>query len=81
MEAPNNIILPALILVPFIAGFICWIVDKLDDKLPRYIALVGMLVTLGLTLALWQSCTTVALHPSLKSTCMPAVSPRACPIA
>lgn len=55
MEAPNNIILPALILVPFIAGFICWIVDKLDDKLPRYIALVGMLVTLGLTLALWQS--------------------------
>ncbi len=54
METPNNLILPALILVPFIAGFICWLVDKLDDKLPRYIALVGMLVTLGLTVALWQ---------------------------
>ncbi len=54
MDTPNNLILPALILVPFIAGFICWLVDKLDDKLPRYIALVGMLVTLGLTVALWQ---------------------------
>ncbi|WP_171263194.1 NADH-quinone oxidoreductase subunit M [Acinetobacter sp. ANC 4218] len=51
----NNWILPALILVPFIAGFVCWIVDKLDDKLPRYIALFGMLITLGLTVALWNS--------------------------
>ena len=55
MEITNNWILPALILVPFIAGFICWIVDKLDDKLPRYIALFGMLITLGLTVALWNS--------------------------
>ena len=55
MEITNNWILPALILVPFIAGFICWLVDKLDDKLPRYIALVGMLITLGLTFALWQT--------------------------
>ncbi|NNH78967.1 NADH-quinone oxidoreductase subunit M [Acinetobacter sp. ANC 5380] len=55
MEITNNWILPALILVPFIAGFICWLVDKFDDKLPRYIALIGMLVTLGLTVSLWQS--------------------------
>ena len=55
MEITNNWILPALILVPFIAGFICWLVDKLDDKLPRYIALIGMLITLGLTFALWQT--------------------------
>ncbi|OTG72614.1 NADH-quinone oxidoreductase subunit M [Acinetobacter sp. ANC 4218] len=55
MEITNNWILPALILVPFIAGFVCWIVDKLDDKLPRYIALFGMLITLGLTVALWNS--------------------------
>jgi len=54
MEITNNWILPALILVPFIAGFICWLVDKFDDKLPRYIALIGMLVTLGLTVSLWQ---------------------------
>ena len=50
----NNLILPALILVPFIAGFICWLVDKLDQHLPRWIALIGMLITLGLTIALWQ---------------------------
>src|SRR5690606_22295426 len=55
MEITNNWILPALILVPFIAGFICWLVDKFDDKLPRYIALIGMLITLGLTVAHWQS--------------------------
>ncbi|MDM1780891.1 NADH-quinone oxidoreductase subunit M [uncultured Acinetobacter sp.] len=55
MEAPNNIILPALILIPFIAGFVCWLVDKLDQHLPRYIALIGMLVTLVLTIVLWQS--------------------------
>lgn len=55
MEAPNNIILPALILIPFIAGFICWLVDKLDQHLPRYIALIGMLVTLVLTIVLWQT--------------------------
>lgn len=51
----NNLILPALILVPFIAGFACWLVDKLDKTLPRWIALIGMLITLGLGLALWQS--------------------------
>ncbi|AMW79594.1 NADH-quinone oxidoreductase subunit M [Acinetobacter sp. TGL-Y2] len=55
MEITNNWFLPALILVPFIAGFICWLVDKVDQHLPRYIALFGMLITLGLTLALWQS--------------------------
>ncbi|OTG83869.1 NADH-quinone oxidoreductase subunit M [Acinetobacter sp. ANC 4648] len=54
MEITNNWILPALILVPFLAGFTCWLVDKFDQHLPRYIALVGMLVTLGLTLALWS---------------------------
>ena len=54
MEITNNWILPALILVPFIAGFICWLVDKFDDRMPRYIALFGMLITLGLTVALWQ---------------------------
>ena len=49
----NNLILPALILVPFIAGFLCWVVDKVDKHLPRYIALLGMLLTLVLTVVLW----------------------------
>ena len=51
----NNLILPALILVPFIAGFICWLVDKVDQQLPRWIALFGMLITFVLGLLLWQS--------------------------
>ena len=51
----NNLILPALILVPFIAGFICWLVDKFDQHLPRWIALIGMLITLGLGISLWQN--------------------------
>ncbi len=51
----NNLILPALVLIPFIAGFACWLVDKLDQHLPRYIALIGMLVTLVLTIVLWQT--------------------------
>ena len=55
METPNNLILPALVLIPFIAGFVCWLVDKLDKHLPRYIALVGMLLTLVMTVALWQT--------------------------
>ena len=54
MEITNNWILPALILVPFVAGFVCWLVDKLDQHLPRYIALIGMLFTLALTVMLWS---------------------------
>ncbi|KAA8734468.1 NADH-quinone oxidoreductase subunit M [Acinetobacter qingfengensis] len=51
----NNLLLPALILVPFIAGFLCWIADKAGSNLPKWIALIGMVITLGLTLILWQS--------------------------
>ncbi|TXJ10376.1 MAG: NADH-quinone oxidoreductase subunit M [Acinetobacter sp.] len=55
----NNLLLPALILVPFIAGFLCWITDKVQVKehstLPKWIGLIGMLITLGLSIALWQT--------------------------
>ncbi|MFT4020151.1 MAG: NADH-quinone oxidoreductase subunit M [Acinetobacter sp.] len=50
----NNLILPALVLIPFIAGFLCWLADKVDQHLPRWIALVGMIITLLLTLQLWS---------------------------
>ena len=63
MEITNNWILPALILVPFIAGFACWIVDKLDTHLPRYIALIGMLVTLALVRLTSLSDEMVATEP------------------
>ncbi|WEV48451.1 NADH-quinone oxidoreductase subunit M [Acinetobacter sp. ESL0695] len=50
----NNLILPALILVPFVAGFLCWCVDKVDQHLPRWIAMIGMVLTFVLTLLLWS---------------------------
>lgn len=50
----QNWILPALIAIPFISGFLCWLIEKVDDRLPRWIALFGMVVTFGLTLWLWQ---------------------------
>ena len=51
----NNLILPALILIPFIAGFLCWITEKISIRLPRWIALVGMLITLALSVQLWMA--------------------------
>lgn len=47
-------ILPALIAIPFISGFLCWLVEKMDSHLPRWIALGGMTLTFILTLMLWQ---------------------------
>lgn len=50
----NNLLLPALIFIPFIAGFLCWVVEKFDAKLPRWIALGGMVLTFVLCVMLWQ---------------------------
>ncbi|MEY2863604.1 MAG: hypothetical protein RLY58_1311 [Pseudomonadota bacterium] len=52
---PNNLILPALILIPFIAGFLCWVTEKISIRLPRWIALIGMLITLALSVQLWMA--------------------------
>ncbi|WP_227431191.1 NADH-quinone oxidoreductase subunit M [Psychrobacter sp. I-STPA6b] len=46
--------LPALISVPFIAGILCWLVEKVSDRLPRWVALFGMIITFVMTLILWQ---------------------------
>lgn len=51
----NNLLLPALIFIPFIAGFLCWLLEKVSDTLPRWVALLGMLVTLGLSISLYTS--------------------------
>lgn len=51
----NNLILPALIFIPFIAGFLCWLMEKVSDTFPRWIALFGMLATLGLTVVLYNN--------------------------
>ena len=47
--------LPALIAVPFIAGTLCWLIEKVNNRLPRWIALIGMLITFGLSLQLWHA--------------------------
>ncbi|PRD18220.1 UNVERIFIED_CONTAM: nuoM, partial [Trichonephila clavipes] len=41
-------------LLPFIAGFICWIIAKAGANVTRWIALIGMTITLVLSLMLWQ---------------------------
>ena len=46
--------LPALIATPFIAGTLCWLVEKISNRLPRWIALIGMIITFGLSLVLWR---------------------------
>ena len=55
MEFQQNWMLPALIAIPFIAGLLCWVVERFNKRLPRWIALIGMMLTFGLTLVMWQS--------------------------
>ncbi|XVE18236.1 NADH-quinone oxidoreductase subunit M [Moraxella sp. ZY200743] len=50
----QNWLLPTLIAIPFVAGFLCWLIEKVNDKLPRWIALFAMLATLGISMMLWQ---------------------------
>lgn len=47
-------ILTWLILIPFIGGFLCWVAERFSRVLPRWIALISMLLLFGLTLMLWQ---------------------------
>ncbi len=44
--------LVALLLIPFVTGFLCWLGDKFSSQLPRWIALFGMLTTLLITIML-----------------------------
>ncbi|MBA1264209.1 NADH-quinone oxidoreductase subunit M [Stutzerimonas stutzeri] len=48
-------ILPWLILIPFIGGLLCWVVEHFDQTLPRWIALFTMGLLLGLGLWLWST--------------------------
>jgi len=47
-------ILPWLILIPFIGGLLCWQGERFGTKVPRWIALLTMGLTLVLTLQLWM---------------------------
>ncbi|MEA0983943.1 NADH-quinone oxidoreductase subunit M, partial [Salmonella enterica subsp. enterica serovar Enteritidis] len=41
------------ILIPFIGGFLCWQTERFCVKVPRWIALITMGLTLALGLPLW----------------------------
>ena len=53
LPIPNDWLLPLLVLLPFIAGFLCWVTEKISIRLPRWIALGGMLLTLAVALQYW----------------------------
>src|SRR5690606_24352111 len=48
-------ILPWLILIPFIGGLLCWQGERFGTTLPRWIALLTMVLLFGLGLWLWAS--------------------------
>jgi NADH-quinone oxidoreductase subunit M len=47
-------ILPWLILIPFLGGLLCWLADRTLPSLSRWIALLSMSLVLGLGLWLWS---------------------------
>ncbi|WP_241624357.1 NADH-quinone oxidoreductase subunit M [Rosenbergiella epipactidis] len=47
-------LLPWLIILPFVGGLLCWLAERLGVKVPRWIALVTMGLTLALALQLWS---------------------------
>ncbi|MBI3309978.1 MAG: NADH-quinone oxidoreductase subunit M, partial [Serratia liquefaciens] len=47
-------LLPWLILIPFIGGLLCWQFERFGTKVPRWIALIAMGLTLALSLYLWM---------------------------
>ncbi|CUX96755.1 NADH-quinone oxidoreductase subunit M [Candidatus Doolittlea endobia] len=47
-------LLPWLILIPFIGGLLCWQCGRFGSYVPRWIALIAMGLTLALSLLLWK---------------------------
>ena len=46
-------LLPWLIILPFVGGLLCWQFERFGPKVPRWIALIAMGLTLVLSLQLW----------------------------
>lgn len=46
-------LLPWLIIIPFVGGLICWQTERLSIRIPRWIAVLTMVLTLMLALILW----------------------------
>ncbi|MGK2889062.1 MAG: NADH-quinone oxidoreductase subunit M [Candidatus Malihini olakiniferum] len=47
-------LLPWLILLPFIGGLLCWQLERFGTRMPNWIALISMGLTLVLSLLLWS---------------------------
>ena len=69
----NQILLPLLLITPFIAGFLCWVVEHISIKLPRYIALLGMTICFIIVIALYQTSPSMPM-PELGSNSVPVWS-------
>ncbi len=46
-------LLPWLLILPFVGGLLSWQCERIHPKLPRWIALIAMALTLALSLQLW----------------------------
>ncbi|UDG79166.1 NADH-quinone oxidoreductase subunit M [Candidatus Ecksteinia adelgidicola] len=46
-------LLPLLILIPFIGGLLCWQFENFNINAPRWIALITTILIIGITLKLW----------------------------
>ncbi|MDR6297863.1 NADH:ubiquinone oxidoreductase subunit 4 (subunit M) [Pantoea dispersa] len=74
------VLLPWLIIIPFVGGLLCWLAERLGAKVPRWIALITMGLTLALGLQLWlqggYSLTQAAGLPQWQSTFLVSWIPR-----
>ena len=61
----NNLLLPALIFAPIIAGLLCWLVEKVDERIPRWIAFCGMFITFMITVVMWQQASFIGAAQSV----------------
>ncbi len=51
----SGILLVILLAVPFVGGLLCWLVERIDKNLPRWVGLLTMLTVLGLALYAWAT--------------------------
>ncbi len=49
----DSLILPALILIPIVGGFLCWQGERFGLGTPRWVALLTMALELGIGIVLW----------------------------
>lgn len=59
-----------LILIPFIGGLLCWLIEILGGRSPRWMALLSMGATLAISLYLWTQ-GTYSLSPAESGTSWP----------